>query len=402
MIKKIFLLTLIIGWTCNIQSQDYQIVFQDIDDSQLQVGAARTQGYFSAIKGKKLALCVNHTSTVGDIHLLDTLLASGMNVVKIFSPEHGFRGNEEAGKHINSSTDSKTGVPIVSLYGKNKKPTKEQMQGIDILVFDMQDVGARFYTYISTLHYVMEAAAENNVKVIVLDRPNPNGFWVDGPVLDTSLRSFVGMHPVPIAHGMTIGEYAQMINGEGWLAKGIKCDLMIIRVFGYAHMFRYQLPKNPSPNISSMTAVYLYPSLCLFEGTVMSLGRGTDKPFCLLGHPDFQIGEEYFTPKNIPGVATNPPCLNKKCRGIDLTNLSLIIMKNNNFINVHLLIDAYANYPDKANFFTPFFDKLAGTKQLREQIIAGKTADDITASWREDLKKFKQIRKKYLLYPDFE
>ena len=402
MIKKILLLLFIIGYSCNSQSQEYQIVLQDVDDSQLQMGAARTQGYFPLIEGKKIALCVNHTSTVGETHLLDTLLASGMNVLKVFSPEHGFRGDEEAGKHISGSTDSKTGVPIVSLYGKNKKPTKEQMQGIDVILFDMQDVGARFYTYISTLHYIMEAAAENNVKVIVLDRPNPNGFWVDGFVLDTSLRSFIGMHPVPIVHGMTIGEYAQMINGEGWLANKTKCDLTVIRVFGYAHMLRYQLQKNPSPNISSMAAVYLYPSLCLFEGTQMSIGRGTENPFCVLGHPNFQTGDFYFTPKNIPGVATNPPCLNQKCRGVDLTNLSLVIMKNNNFLNVNLLIDAYANYPDKAKFFTSSFDKLAGTKKLKEQIIAGKTAEQIKESWQKELKVFKQIRKKYLLYPDFE
>ncbi len=400
--RKKILLLLFISILFNCQSQNYKIVLEDVDDSQLVVGAARTQGYFLALKGKTVALCVNHTSTIGDVHLLDTLLSAGIKVAKIFSPEHGFRGNEEAGKHISGSVDSKTGVSIVSLYGKNKKPTKEQMQGIDIVVFDMQDVGARFYTYISTLHYIMEAAAENNVKVIVLDRPNPNGFWVDGPVLDTALKSFIGMHPVPIVHGMTIGEYAKMINGEGWLTGRIKCDLTVVSVFGYAHMFRYQLKKNPSPNLSSMAAIYLYPSLCLFEGTPMSIGRGTDTPFCLLGHPDFPIGDMYFTPRNIPGVATNPPCLGQKCRGFDLTNLSLVVMKNGNFINIDLLIEAYQNYSDKTKFFTSSFDRLAGTKKLKEQIIAGKTAAQIKESWQEDLKKFKQTRKKYLLYPDFE
>jgi uncharacterized protein YbbC (DUF1343 family) len=400
--KSFFLLLIFMGsFLCKSQIQD--VVFIDIgDDSQLQMGAARTQEYFPLLLGKNVALCVNHTALIKGVHLLDTLMAAGMKIVKVFSPEHGFRGNEEAGKVINDAIDSKTKVPVISLYGNNKKPTGEQLKGIDLIVFDIQDVGARFYTYISTLHYIMEAAAEKNIKVIVLDRPNPNGFWVDGPVLDTAFRSFVGMHPVPIAHGLTIGEYARMINGEGWLAGKKKCDLTVIPIFGYAHMLRYQLSVNPSPNLSSMAAIYLYPSLCLFEGTVMSVGRGTDNPFCVYGHPDFPIGNIYFTPKNIPGIATNPPCLEQRCRGFDLTNLSIIFMKNNNFININLLIEAYRNYPDKAKFFTSSFDKLAGNKSLRGQIIAGKTADEIKASWQKDLTKFKQIRKKYLLYPDFE
>jgi uncharacterized protein YbbC (DUF1343 family) len=339
---------------------------------------------------------------VGDVHLLDTLIAAGVKVVKVFAPEHGFRGDAEAGKTINNSVDAKTNVPVISIYGQNKKPSKEQLQGIDIIIFDIQDVGARFFTYISTLHYVMEAAAENNVKVIVLDRPNPNGYWVDGLVLETAYKSFVGMHPVPIAHGMTVGEYAKMLNGEGWLAGKIKCDLTIIQVLGYTHWHRYQLPKHPSPNLSSMAAVYLYPSLCLFEGTCMSVGRGTDKPFCIFGHPNFPMGNMYFTPKSIANIATNPPHLGKECRGFDLTDYSLTILKNNNSIQIDLLIDAYQNYPDKTNFFTAFFDKLAGNKSLREQIIAGKTAEEIRASWQKDLNTFKQIRKKYLLYPDYE
>lgn len=401
--KKIicfFVLVVVVRTLC--WSQEYEIVFMDIEDSQIQVGAARTQGYFPTLAGQRVALCINHTAMIGDVRLLDTLVSTGIKVVKIFTPEHGLGGNEEAGKSISNAIDKKTNVPIVSLYGNNKKPTKEQLEGIDIIVYDIQDVGARFYTYISTLHYIMEAAAENKVKVMVLDRPNPNGFWVDGPVLDTAYRSFIGMHPVPIAHGMTVGEYAGMINGEGWLAGKKKCDLTVIRVFGYAHMFRYQLPRNPSPNLASMIAVYLYPSLCLFEGTPMSVGRGTDNPFCLFGYPDFPIGNIYFTPRNIPGIATNPPCLAKQCRGFDLRNLSLIIMKNNNFININLLIEAYQNFPNKAIFFTSSFDKLAGTKLLREQIIAGKSADEIKASWQKDLIAFKQMRKKYLLYPDFE
>ncbi|MDR0606438.1 MAG: DUF1343 domain-containing protein [Bacteroidales bacterium] len=393
-------LLLVFSFVCRSQSQE--VVFIDIDDSQIQLGAARTQEYFPLLEGKNIALCVNHTSVVKNVHLLDVLMSAGMNVVKVFSPEHGLNGNEEAGKSIQDATDPKTKIPIISLYGNNKKPTKEQLKEIDLIIFDMQDVGARFFTYISTLHYVMEAAAENSIKVIVLDRPNPNGYWIDGPVLDTAYRSFVGMHPVPIAYGMTIGEYARMINGEGWLKGRKKCDLTVIQIFGYVHILRYQLPINPSPNLSSMAAIYLYPSMCLFEGTVMSIGRGTDKPFCIYGHPDFPIGNVYFTPKNITGIATNPPCLGKECRGFDVTDLSLIFMKDNNFINLNLLIEAYHHYPDKTKFFSAFFDKLAGNKSLREQIMAGKTADEIRYSWQKDLIKFKQVRKKYLLYPDFE
>ena len=393
--KRLFLLIFVtIGFACKSQT------FIDVNDGPIKVGAVQTQNYFPLLTGKNVALCVNHTAMIGDVHLLDTLIGSGIKVTKVFAPEHGFRGDAEAGKTISNSTDAKTGVSVVSIYGQNKKPTKEQLQGVDIIIFDIQDVGARFFTYISTLHYVMEAAAENKVKVIVLDRPNPNGFWVDGPVLNTAYKSFIGMHPVPIAHGMTVGEYAGMINGEGWLANKIKCDLTVIRVTGYAHIMRYQLLRNPSPNLSSMAAIYLYPTLCLFEGTPMSVGRGTDKPFCVYGHTNFMTGNIYFTPQSIPNVASNPPCVGEKCRGFDVTNLSLIFLKENNFININLLIEAYQNYPDKSKFFTASFDKLAGGKSLREQIIAGKTADEIRESWKKDLDKFKQIRTKYLLYPE--
>jgi uncharacterized protein YbbC (DUF1343 family) len=384
------------------KSQEYRFVFQDIYPKDIEVGASRFHAYLPLLQGKKVALCANHTSMVGNVHLLDTLLSLGIDVVKVFTPEHGFRGQGEAGEKVNNSVDEKTKISIVSLYGNNKKPTAEQLKGIDIVVFDIQDVGARFYTYISTLHYIMEASAENEVKVLVLDRPNPNGFWVDGPVLDTAYCSFVGMHPVPIAHGMTVGEYAKMINGEGWLAGKKKCELAVVAVFGYAHLFRYQLPINPSPNLSSMEAVYLYPTLCLFEGTVMSIGRGTDKPFRILGHPNFREGSITFTPKNLPGIATNPPHVGKQCKGVDLTDMASVIMKNNNFININLLIEAYKDFPQKDKFFTPFFDKLAGTKTLREQIIAGKTAEEIRQSWQKELNTFKQIREKYLLYTDFE
>ena len=399
--KKSFLVLILLGsFACN--SQTNRVLTIDVEDANIQVGAARTQEYFPLLSGKNVALCVNHTAMIGNTHLLDTLISAKIKVVKIFAPEHGFRGDAEAGKTISNSVDAKTKVPVVSIYGQNKKPSKEQMQNIDIVVFDIQDVGARFFTYISTLHYIMEAAAENNVKIIVLDRPNPNGYWVDGPVLDTAYRSFVGMHPVPISHGLTVGEYAQLINGEGWLAGKKQCKLTVIQALGYTHFQRYQLPKSPSPNLSSMAAIYLYPTLCLFEGTTMSLGRGTDKPFCVFGHPDFPIGNIYFTPKSIPNVAENPPHLEKKCRGFDLTDYSLAILESKNLIDIDLIIEAYQNFPNKTQFFTAFFDKLAGNKSLREQIIAGKTATEIRESWKKDLDAFKNIRKKYLLYPDFE
>ena len=400
--KKILSISIVFLLLQTTYPQKIHFVFKDITAKELRMGADRTELYLPFIKNKNVALCANHTATLGNKHLVDSLLILKINIVKIFSPEHGFRGEAEAGKKVNHSIDKKTGIPIVSLYGSHKKPDSNDLKGINIIIFDIQDVGARFYTYISTLHYIMEAAAENNIAVIVLDRPNPNGYWIDGPILQKEYSSFIGMHPVPISHGMTIGEYAKMINGEKWLANGKQCVLQIIPMQGYHHSFRYQLPVNPSPNLSSMTAIYLYPSLCLFEGTPISVGRGTDKPFLQIGHPDLTIGNTTFTPKDIPHVATNVPCKNKKCKGFDLTTLGNVIMKNNNFINIDLIIEIYNNYPDKNAFFSPFFDKLAGTGILKKQIREGMSAQDIRLSWEEDLKQFKIIRKKYLLYGDFE
>lgn len=374
----------------------------DIYPADIKVGAAQFEQYLPSIKDKRVAVCANHTSMVGNSHLVDTLLALKINVVKVFSPEHGFRGEAEAGKHISSVKDEKTGLPLISLYGKTKKPSVEDMRNLDVVLFDIQDVGARFYTYISTMHYIMEAAAENGVEVIVLDRPNPNGYFVDGPVLDMAYSSFVGMHPIPIAHGMTIGEYARMINGESWLANGVQCNLKVVRVFNYNHTLKYQLPILPSPNLPNMASVYLYPSLCLFEGTSLSLGRGTDMPFQVIGHPDLKIGDYYFTPQSIPGKSANPPLLGEKCRGFDLSTMAVSILKNNNEINLFWLIDTYQNFPDKKAFFSSFFTKLAGNKTLQEQIEKGVSEADIRKSWQADLLKFKSIRKKYLLYTDFE
>lgn len=371
--------------------------------SQITVGAERTDLYFDQLEGKKVALCANMSSRVANVHLLDTLLSAKIQVKAIYCPEHGFRGDAEAGAHINSSIDPQTGIPIISLYGKNLKP-HFNADSIDIIVFDIQDVGCRFYTYISTLHYVMEAAAESGVEVMVLDRPNPNGYFVDGPVLDTNYRSFVGMHPIPVVHGMTIGEYANMINGEGWLPGDLQCRLQVVTMDNYDHTMRYSLPVAPSPNLQTDEAIYLYPSLCLFEGTPISIGRGTPIPFQVYGHPSLTVGNYYFTPKPIKGVAENPPQNGLSCRGINLTEYAKSNLEKRNCFDISYLINAYTHFPEKNKFFNAnmFFDKLAGTNQLRKDIMAGKSESEIRASWQPKLDDFKQTRSKYLLYPDFE
>lgn len=369
--------------------------------NNVKTGAERVDDYIWLLQGK-VAVCGNQTSMVGNVHLVDTLLKRGVNVVKIFCPEHGFRGNAEAGAHIASGTDPKTGLPIVSLYGKNKKPALEQLADVDFILFDLQDVGCRFYTYISTLHYVMEAAAEKGTPVVVLDRPNPNGYFVDGPVLDLKYKSFVGMHSVPVVYGMTIGEYARMINGEGWLAGGLHCNLAVVQLQNYTHNTRYVLPVPPSPNLPNAESIYLYPSLCLFEGTNISVGRGTTLPFQIYGAPLMKGGDYTFTPAPIRGVSENPPHNGKACRGYYLKDYATTHLDSANSFNLQYLMTAYQQYADKEHFFTnpSFFDKLAGNDQLRKQIISGMSEEEIRQSWQEDLDHFKSIRKKYLLYPE--
>ncbi|MFN3875466.1 MAG: exo-beta-N-acetylmuramidase NamZ domain-containing protein, partial [Flavobacteriales bacterium] len=320
---------------------------------------------------------------------------------KVFAPEHGFRGEADAGERIHDQRDARTGLPVASLYGKSKKPTAAQLADVDVLLFDIQDVGARFYTYISTLHLVMEAALEHQKRLIVLDRPNPNGFYVDGPVLDTAFRSFVGMHPVPIVHGMTVGEFARMINGEGWLKGGMRCDLTVIECEGWDHKGFYPLPVPPSPNLPNMSAVYLYPSLCLFEGTIVSVGRGTSKPFQCVGYPGNPVGGHRFTPRAMPG-AKEPPYKGRECTGLDLEAYGAFQSRMDRRISLQWLIGLYRSSPRKGEFFTPFFDKLAGGKGLREAIVRGDEEEAIRASWRDGLEAFKRMRRKHLLYPDFE
>lgn len=366
-------------------------------------GAEQTALYFPLLKGKRVACVVNQSSVIGNTHLVDSLLNSGITLKKIFGPEHGFRGSEDAGAIISNEQDAKTGLPVISLYGSNKKPSPSDLENIDILIFDIQDIGARFYTYISTLHYLMEACAENNKQLIILDRPNPNGFYVDGPVLKKAFSSFVGMNPIPIVHGMTVGEYGQMLNGENWLTEGVQCNLTVIPCQNYDHKTFYKVTIATSPNLTNMEAIYLYPSLCFFEGTNVSVGRGTDKPFQIFGSPYFQNGDYIFTPT--PSVGSkSPPFNNEKCKGYDLSELPQSSLQSGK-IELSYLINAYSNYKSTAKPFflaNNFFNKLAGNDELMQQIKAGLTEEEIRITWQEDLSAFKTIRKKYLLYPDFE
>jgi uncharacterized protein YbbC (DUF1343 family) len=360
-------------------------------------GAYRIDLYRHLIEGKSVAIVANQTSMVGKTHLVDTLLSFGIKLKLIFAMEHGFRNLADAGDSIKSSRDLHTGLTIISLYGTHLKPTTADLNGIDVVLFDIQDVGARFYTYVSTLHYVMESCAENKIKCIVLDRPDPNGFYFDGNIPNPSYRSFVCMDPVPIVHGLTIGEYAMMVNGEGWLKGGIKCDLTVIRCKNYNHKTLYELPVKPSPNLPNQTSVYLYPSLCLFEGTVVSCGRGTAFPFQAYGDPDLPNRGFSFTPASVPG-ATNPVNLGKICFGTDLRDAirdKLIPVPK---INLEWIIGAYRDYPLKEKFFISYFDVLAGGPTLREQIQKGMSADEIRATWQDGLRKYGKIREKYLLY----
>lgn len=371
-----------------------------VQAQRIVTGAERMETYLPLLRHKRVALLVNQTSVVAGQNLVDTLLKRGVHVVKIFSPEHGFRGMASAGQHVGNSIDTATGLPVISLYGAGHyKPSATDLQDVDVLVYDIQDVGVRFYTYISSLQYLMEAAAEQHLPLIVLDRPNPNGFYVDGPVLDTAYRSFVGMQPIPIVYGMTAGEYARMLNGEGWLANHARCILKVIPCLHYTHDSLYQLPVPPSPNLRNMNAVYLYPSLCLFEGTAMSVGRGTDHPFEIFGHPDFPEQSFQFVPKSQPG-ALHPLYENQVCYGFSLIQSpAKTLAEIDHHLQLKWLIQAYQLFPDHAHFFNAYFQKLAGNDDLQRQIENGLSEQAIRQSWKPALKRFLRIRAKYLLYP---
>lgn len=380
----------------------FSLVNAQIKRKAIRVGAERTEQYLNFLKNKKIAVLANQSSLIGNTHLVDSLLKLSIDVKKVFCPEHGFRGDADAGEQIKNYKDPKTHLPVISLYGASKKPSVKDLTGIDYLIFDLQDVGARFYTYISTLKYVMEACAENEVKLIVLDRPNPNGFYIDGPIREEAFSSFVGIAPIPVVHGLTVGEFAKMANGQGWLANGKICELTVITCENYSHRDYYTLPIYPSPNLPTMTSVYLYPSLCFFEGTAVSLGRGTNKPFQQIGYPNLSGTDYSFTPVSTPGASKNPPYKDQLCKGYDLTDYGETMVKLEKKINLFWLIELYKGYPDKDKFFTSYFNKLAGNSTLKEQIIAGKTEDEIRASWQAGIDEYKRMRKRYLLYQDFE
>jgi uncharacterized protein YbbC (DUF1343 family) len=395
----------------------------DVQKTGILPGANQLSEYLPILQGKSVAVFANQTSTIGAAHLVDSLLKKGIKISRIFSPEHGFRGTADAGEEVNNLTDPLTGLPVISLYGNKVKPSAEDLKDIDVIVFDIQDVGTRFYTFISSLQKIMEAAVDNKKILIVLDRPNPNGFYVDGPVLDTAFRSFVGMQSIPVVYGMTIGEYASMLVGEKLLpglnertkanlaesksngtqlVQNGQFQLIIVRNRNYTHKSKYILPVRPSPNLPNMQAVYLYPSICFFEGTTVSLGRGTDKPFQQFGHPAFPGSLYHFTPESSAG-AKNPPLLNQQCFGFDLSRIDLP-KEIDGHIQLKWLIKAYRLYPDKEKFFlaSNYFNKLAGNSSLMQQVKSGKTEAEIRKSWEPAIRKFKIIRKKYLLYPDFE
>lgn len=386
-VKKVLFIAALLFFSFNLPAQT------------VKAGAELTGAYLPLIRGKRVAVMTNQTGRVGDEHLVDLLIRNNVDLVGIFSPEHGFRGTADAGEHVVSSVDEKTGVPVWSLYGGGGgKPSADKMRTFDVLLFDLQDVGLRFYTYYASMARLMDACAEHNKKMIVLDRPNPNGFYVDGPILDMKHKSGVGWLPIPVVHGMTLGELALMINGEKWLPQGRICDVTVIPCENYTHQTKYELPVAPSPNLLNTQSIYLYPSTCLFEGTVMSLGRGTSFPFQAYGHPNFKGSGFSFTPRSVPG-AKNPPLLNKKCYGVDLRNVSHEQIWENRF-DLSYVIDAYKNLKMGDEFFTDFFEKLVGVDYIRQDIIAGKSAQEIKEKWFCDVLRFKQQRRPYLLYDE--
>ncbi len=398
-ISLIFNFTYILCYSCNNQY---------VSEKEIITGAEQTEEYVPYLRGKRIAILANQTSVIGSTHLVDSLINSGIKVNTIFAPEHGFKGNYSAGVEIKNDRDSNSGINIVSLYGSKRIPLQEDLSNIDIVIFDIQDVGCRFYTYINVLRNIMYACARDNKELLILDRPNPNGYLVDGPVLDMKLKSGIGQFPIPIAHGMTIAEFAQMINGEFWLKDSVQCKLKIVPVKNYSHDMAYTLPIPPSPNLNTQQGVMLYPSTCLFEGTFLNHGRGTLWPFTVIGSPYLKGKYEFsFTPKSIPGMSETPIHMDKVCYGIDLRDYDVDELRKSKRINIQWMIDLYNAYPEKDDFFNSklsnqmgSIDLLAGTTEFKEQIESGKTVTEIQNSWEPELSVFKEKRKKYLLYPD--
>lgn len=400
--KQLLLTSILFGWISTA-------VFADnpIKDKPIKTGADQTEQYLPYLKGKRVALLANPTTIVGNKHFVDSMLKRGVNIVKVFGPEHGFRGNASAGIKVADEVDQTTGVKVVSLYGPKRKPSKADLEDVDLMIFDIQDVGCRFYTYINVLSHIMEACAENGKELLILDRPNPNGYLVDGPILDMTYKSGIGMFPIPIAHGMTIAEFAQMINGEGWLPNKMQAKLKIIKVANYAHDMDYTLPVKPSPNLNTQQSIMLYPTTCLFEGTVLNHGRGTQFPFTIFGSPLYKgIYDFSFTPVSIKGMAETPLHMNKECYGIDLRNVDIAELKKSKRIQIQWMIDLYNKFPMKEQFFDRSqsnqigdINKLIGNDMFRKQVAEGLSVEAIYASWEPGLSNYKTMRKKYLLYP---
>lgn len=396
---------------CGQSSKKTQKIKPAVNQSQVatqfKTGAEQTELYLPLLKGKRVGMVVNPTSIIGKTTTVDSLLKRGVKIVKIFGPEHGFRGNASAGMHVDNETDAKTGIKVVSLYGKQSTPSKENLADIDVMIFDIQDVGVRFYTYINTLQRVMEACAANGKEVMIFDRPNPNGFVIDGPILDPQFKSGIGFQPIPVAHGLTVGEYAQMLNGEGWLKDKLKCKITVIKNANYNHDMPYELPVAPSPNLNTAQSILLYPSTCLFEGVYANLGRGTQFPFTVLGAPYYKgIYEFSFKPVGIKGMAETPLFKDQVCYGIDLRNYDTSIFRKTRQINIQWVMELYKASPKKETFFDSKLsnqllpiERLIGVADFRKQIIAGKSEAEIRASWEPGLSKYKEMRKKYLLYP---
>lgn len=373
----------------------------------IRTGAEQTEKYLSYLKGKRVAIMANPTSIIGKAHLVDSLKSLGVNMVKVFGPEHGFRGNASAGTHVSDEVDSATGIPVISLYGKKNKPSKEDMADVDILIYDLQDVGVRFYTNINALVRLMEACQESGKEMLILDRPNPNGYLIDGPILDMKYKSGIGMFPLPMSHGLTVGEFAQMANGEGWLKDKVKCKIKIIPVANYNHDMPYTLPVKPSPNLNTQQAIMLYPSTCMFEGVYVNHGRGTYFPFTVLGSPELKGKYEFsYTPTGIRGMAETPLFMDQVCYGLDLRNYDIELLRKSKKINLQWIMELYKAHPYKEKFFDSrlskemgTIEKLIGSGLFRQQIIDGKSEKEIRASWEPGLSQYKKMRKKYLLYP---